>query len=360
MNKYKYSENELEIKERVMNPRRPNEAGKPVFAFPCTEKEAVNAMYRGEAVWLPYGVENKVFCPEIIPDNVARGLVRAAESKNYTAKDFGGKDMFGIEWVYDEHVGGSMEKPGVPHILEGDVFDWKKKLVFPDIDSWDWDKSARENAEYLSSGKANVFWLPNGMGFERLISFMGFEGAALAMLDEEQEDDLKELLCRLTDLYIGIVDRVCEAYGSLVDGFTLHDDWGSQMAPLFSERCAETFFVPGMKRFTDHVKARGKFADLHSCGHIEDRIGSIIRGGWQSWTPMAMNDTRRLQAEYGDRIIIACVPEMNQNLSNEENAARFVENCYRPDRPCTLSHYASGMVNEEFLKAVYKKSREMS
>ncbi|MDO4515138.1 MAG: uroporphyrinogen decarboxylase family protein [Lachnospiraceae bacterium] len=359
MSKYAFNESELNVKGYVPNRNRPDEPGKPILDFPCTAKEATNAMYRREAVWVPYGVETNIFCPEIIPDNIARGFVLGAESKNYSPETYGGKDMFGVEWVFVPVAGGSMEKPGNPHPLGDDVSGWKEKLTFPDIDSWDWDKSARDNEAWLDNGKANIFWFLNGMGFERLISFMGFEGAAMAMLDEDQEDDLKDLLESLTDLHIKLVDKVCETYGDAIDGFTLHDDWGSQRSPFFSEECAETFLVPQMKRFTDHVKSKGKFADLHSCGHIEDRIACIINGGWQSWSPMPMNDTLKLQEEYGDKIIIGCVPNYDPEKSVEENAADFVKKYYRPDRPCTISNYGGAVLSEAFAKAVYKLSRQM-
>jgi len=360
LSKYAYNISEQAVRGYIPNRSRPDEDGIPILSFPCTPKEAVKAMYRRESVWLPYGVESGIFCPEIIPDNIARGFVVAAESKNYTIQGYGGCDMFGVEWVYEAMAHGSMEKPGNPHLLEGTVCGWKDKLVFPDIDSWDWDKSARDNREWLDNGKANFLWLLNGMGFERLISFMGFEGAAMALIDEEQEEELLELLEALTDLHIRIVDRVCDTYGDAVDGFTLHDDWGSQMAPLFSLRCAEKFFVPQMRRFTGHVKSRGKIADLHSCGHIEDRIESIIRAGWQSWTPMAMNDTLRLQAEYGDKIIIGCVPGYDRNKTPEENAACFVSEHYSPEKPCTISVYGRSVLTEEYTKVLYRFSREMN
>ena len=86
----------------------------------------------------------------------------------------------------------------------------------------------------------------NGFGFERLISFMGFEAAAMALVDEEQQDALKELFDRLSDLYCRIIDKCCEAYD--IDGFIIHDDWGTQRAPFFSFDTGRELLVPYMKK----------------------------------------------------------------------------------------------------------------
>ncbi len=57
--------------------------------------------------WIPTNCDRVDFCPELYPDNVARGLVFQQES--FPAERFGGKDMFGVEWKYDTQAKGSME-----------------------------------------------------------------------------------------------------------------------------------------------------------------------------------------------------------------------------------------------------------
>ena len=275
---------------------------------------------------------------------------------------FGGLDMFGVEWVYVPVAGGSMEKPDNPHLMS-DVNDWEDVIKFPDVDSWDWKGSAEANKEYLDNGIANMFWFLNGMGFERLVSFMGFEAAAMALIDEEQEDALHALLSKLTDLHIHMVDLACDYYGDGIDGFTVHDDWGSQRSPFFSFDVAQDIFVPYMKKLTDHIKSRGKVADLHSCGHIEAQIENIIAGGWQSWTPMPMNDTGKLYDEYGDQIIIGVVDKGYPEGASDEEIARhaeeFAARYYAPDKPSTLSLYSTVAKTDTYREALYRASRMM-
>ena len=333
----------------------------PIFSFPTTPREAYKSAMNGAHVWQPYGAETGFFCPSVIPDNIARAFV--FEGKPWGQPYTKAPDMFGINWVFVPKVGGSMEDPDYPHPL-ADVNDWKEKIKFPTPENWDWDASAALNKDYLNNGKANMFWFLNGMGFERLISFMGFEEAAVALIDEDQEDALSELLCALTDLHIKLVDLAIEAYGDGVTGFCVHDDWGSQKAPFFSVEAGREFFVPEWQRFTSYCKGKGKLVDLHSCGHIEAQIQNIVDGGWQSWTPMPMNDTHALYEKYGDKLIIGIVADKwDPNASEEEQfeaGKKFAEKFCRPGKVGAYSMYTGIPVTDAFARGIYETSRKLS
>ena len=351
-----FNEKELMIKEII-----PGMFGDlPVFNFPITPRENSVAVHSHQTpCWILTDVESKPFCPSVIPDHGARGFV--FEGREYPREQYGGKDMFGVKWEYIEIAHGSMVKPGSP-LLE-DVNDWKDVLKFPDIDSWDWDESEKLNREYLSSDRCSAMTLLNGCWFERLISFMDFEGAALAVIDEDQRDALKDLLHATTSLYMRIVDKAVKHYQ--IDGFCIHDDWGSQRAPFFSEDVAREIFLPEMKRFVSHAHSYGKYVDLHSCGHIEDRCGVFVDAGFDSWTPMSMNNTGELYRKYGDRIVIGVVPDTvfdPRTASEEEqrSAARaFVEKYTEPGKLCSYSTFYApeGMLTPAFREELYRTSR---
>ncbi len=333
----------------------------PLFDTPISLKEGcVLAMRDKKPWWIQTGVEQTTFCPSVIPDHVARGF--CFEAVPVPRERFGGKDMFGIEWEFIDVAGGSMVKPGAP-LLE-DANDWKDVIHFPDIDSWDWEGSAEMNREYLSSDKANTMMLLNGCWFERLISFMDFEGAAMALMDEDQEDALKELIHEMTSLYIRIIDKCCAVYN--LDGFQIHDDWGSQMAPFFSEKIARTFFLPEMKRLVDHVHEKKMYIELHSCGHLEKRCNIFVEAGFDAWHPMPMNDTVSLFETYGDKIMIGVVNDkpFPPDASEEEQRAcarEFAQRFCKPGKPVSFSLFYNdpSQATPAFREELYKVSREL-
>ena len=67
---------------------------------------------------------------------------------------------------------------------------------------------------------------------------MGFEGASVAMIDEDQQDAIKELFDAISDVYIDIIDHYHKYYVNL-GGFYIHDDWGSAQNTFFSPAVAE-------------------------------------------------------------------------------------------------------------------------
>lgn len=153
-------------------------------------------------------------CPRIYPDNVARAFV--VDGMPYDGP-VGGADIFGFQWKYIDIAGGSMVEPGRSFLKE--VSEWREKVRFPELDRLDWEKSAEENREFLNTDKLVTAWIFNGL-FERLISFVDFEAAAVALIDEEQQDDVKALFQELADFYKRLIDKykrmLVEAYGDQI------------------------------------------------------------------------------------------------------------------------------------------------
>lgn len=291
------------------------------------------------------------FYPDVLPDNRARGFVND-EGRWISNDEKGGKDMFGVEWVYVPSAGGSMEKPGIPFLLE-DVNDWHRVIQWPNVDNWDWEKSAERNRLLLNSDRVKYIPLLNGFGFERLVSFLGFENAAVALIDDDQVDAVRELLDQLAELACRIVDLCCTHYD--VDGFLVHDDWGGQRDPFFSQAVGRELFVPPMQKITSRIHAHGKVAELHSCGCLEKQIVNFIEGGWDIWHPMTdINNTMALFEKYGDQIVLGVSPEGWNRRETQENAAySFAEAIYSlPRRSCVLNRYFVSKMPDEYKKAL--------
>lgn len=248
--------------------------------------------------WMPLVSEVQSIHPAIVPDNVARGFVM--ENRKVSPDRFGGPDMYGVQWVFDPAVGGSMEDPAVPPILK-DIEDWPDVISFPDIDSWDWEGAAARNQDYFSPGRLRATTIFTGI-FERLISFMGFEGAAMALIDEDYAEELNGLLTRLTDTNIHLIEKLKQYFH--IDLIYFHDDWGGQLSPFFSLQTCRQVLVPHLKRVVDYCHSHGVLVELHSCGHNDALVPAMVEAGVDAWCGQPMCDKFALWERYGHRLAI--------------------------------------------------------
>ncbi|MDR2529923.1 MAG: methyltransferase [Oscillospiraceae bacterium] len=320
----------------------------PIFNTPLSARENYNAFYwERRPWWLPAPSEGTMLIDPLYNDRLGRG-----------GPD-GTTDSFGIEWEYIASAGGSIVRPGEPFVR--DANELKDKIKFPDIDSWDWAKTAAETK--CDSRILTTISFVNGFWFERLISFMDFAPAAMALIDDEQSDAVAAFFDESTAFACKLVDKYCEYFPGL-DGFDIHDDWGAQKAPFFSESVAYELFVPHMKQLTDHIHSKGRVVTLHSCGHVEDRVKCFIDGGFDAWTPQAMNDTHRLYDEVGDKIAIAVIPEKFDPATTSPEKQRelgmaFAEKFTQPRKLATVSYYGGDYFTPAFHEGLYEKSREI-
>lgn len=123
-------------------------------------------------MWIPSFTDFLSVESRVNKDHIARAEVMDL-GPLYSDEEKGGPDLFGIEWVYVPMVGGSMEKPGVPPLLE-DANDWPEIIKFPDVDAMEWEACGKLNAPLNQTERSYHVTFQNGL-FERLISFMGFE-----------------------------------------------------------------------------------------------------------------------------------------------------------------------------------------
>ena len=318
----------------------------PSYNTPVTPRANLNALFdEKHPYWMPDSRDNIAIHPPVYNNHLGRG----------SHADL--VDVFGVQWVYEATSGGSITVSG--HPLMEDVNDWKKAVKIPDIDAWGWEDAAKEmpvNPEFSC-----YISLVNGFWFERLISFMDFMPAAMALIDDEQTDAVSELFAATTELACRVVDKVCTNWPR-IDFIEVHDDWGAQKAPFFSKDVADELFVPHMRKFTDCVHAHGRHTMLHSCGHNEERVQCYIDAGFDFWTPQTMNDIGALYDHYGDRIVLGVWPEetdLADQTEAEQRAAarRFVDRFCQPGKPSIMSMEAVRRGTPAFLDEVYVYSR---
>lgn len=337
----------------------PGAPSRTLWNSPVTPREnLLLALATKECLFLPNVLDMRSINPAFLADNRARGTVMDG-GEPFVPNPLGEKDVFGVEWIYDAAINGSTVRPGSPLLQE--VGEWKEKLVFPDVDAWDWAGQAERSKEYLSDTlfvrKSTIF---TGF-FERLISFMDFENAAVALVDEDEQEDIHALFDRLCELYLAYIDHFKAYFGTEV--IELHDDWGAQTAPLVSEQTIRTMILPHLKRVVDHVHEKGMFFEMHSCGKIESLVPLMVEAGVDMWMGQEVNDKKAVVDAFGDRLMVEVeVPELGEGASDDEvwrAAERFVEEFVVPGKPVALSIYSAARANRPLLtRALYELSRK--
>ena len=129
------------------------------------------------------GVNMRMLFEKQIPLWVPRfddyGPMPILVNPDYTAKMFGGRDMFGVEWERVAAGFGTMVRPGNP--LVPDISRWEDYVVMPDPDSWDWDKNLEEIKKVADPERMTNVIFFTGF-FERLISLMDLPGRQSRLL----------------------------------------------------------------------------------------------------------------------------------------------------------------------------------
>ena len=207
----------------------------------------------------------------------------------------GGYDGFGVRWITPESGGGTPIPAPNEFVLE-DICDWKEKITFPDLDSFDW----AADAESVIGGKdlnqqAVDFGMGNGV-FERLASLMGFEEALCAMVTDPEEVDA--FFTALTDWKIEFAKKVKEHYHAT--SITYMDDIATERDLFMSPETYRRLIKPHHKRFAQTCKELGMYPVYHVCGKAEALIEDFIDCGWAAWSSVqTSNNICCLIEKYG-------------------------------------------------------------
>lgn len=269
---------------------------------PITPRENLLRYYRGKKyAWIPDIVSDQIdITPECNPDIKACGYE-------------GGLDAFEVKWIPVE--GGMLPafvEPGF--ILLEDIADWRN-LKWPNPDAWDWEGDAKKYQEtYKDDDRLRRGVILTGY-FERLISIMGFENAAVSLLTDPEE--VAAFFEHLTELNIRIMDHYIDDLGC--ESIMLHDDWSAQRSPFFSLETARKLLVPPLKKLTDYAHARGILFTLHSCGNGLDLVPAIKETGADAWQVQidAVDEMAAYEA-CGDELMMECYPVLPEGIHGEE------------------------------------------
>lgn len=329
---------------------------------PITPKEnMLLALDTKKPMWLPSTFDMGYLFPLCVPDNPAKGNVSDVK---LPPEQLGGRDMFGIEWEYVPQVGGSTTRPGNP--LLADANEWPDKVVFPTrevIDSWDWEGSKKRSEAIMREKDLWEIVICTGF-YERLISFMDFENAAIAMIDEEQQEAVMALFDRLADLYILLIEKYLQVFGDKIGAVCIHDDWGHQRGIFFSPDTVRSMIVPYMKRVTDYAHSKGLRTECHSCGKVDALLDVYIEAGFEMLECQPLLDFDTVVPKYGDRLLMHFPPSnapADLSAPAEEHvrqAREFVDKCLSFGWPVMMDNYYAPQLSTVFTDEVYRYSRQ--
>ncbi len=154
--------------------------------------------------------------------------------------------MFGVQWDFIPVAGGSMVRPLNPKVK--DIRHWEKYITFPDLDQYDWEGEGRKCARVQSEDRMNRIWILTGLN-ERLISFMDFDKAMIAYVDEDMKQGVHRLFDRLCVFYDDLIGRFKTYFNC--DVLMFNDDWGTQRGPAVFP------VLPPVNACSLHSKDRG-------------------------------------------------------------------------------------------------------
>ncbi|MCL2125709.1 MAG: hypothetical protein FWH33_06950 [Oscillospiraceae bacterium] len=199
-------------------------------------------------------------------------------------------------------AGSAMPAPNV-YIME-DITKWRDVLKTPKLRSdLDFEAMAKAEMERIEINRDETA-LRAGLGFGpwmTLISFMGFEGAMLAMAEEPES--VKEMFDWMASLYEPYIEKVLDAYKP--DIWSMGDDTCTERGPFFSVDMYKDLFKPYYQRFAKQAQERGIPIVYHICGFIEPFIPDMIDFGVKYVEPaqetndiMALKETYKGQLSY--------------------------------------------------------------
>lgn len=304
----------------------------PRFYRPIPRYQNFHMLFEGKT---PYWIPNNgwMFCdinefrPRQVPDCPAHHqCLDGGGVVDYEAQGKTAIGWFNIPLEWEPLSMGATTRPGHPALT--DMSNWEDVISIPDLDEIDFVEMKAMNTNYLGTDKANQLGIQLGL-WERMMQLMDVSNAAMALLDEDQEDGIHRFLDKLSDFYIDYIRRVSKI--GRIDSVMLHEDWGTQKGPFFSLATCRQFFVPPMKKIVDACHELGIVFEHHCCGKAETLVPAMVECGTDFWFPQAsINDVDKLIETYKDEHITFSVsspllPKGSSEAQIREMGREFVD-----------------------------------
>ncbi|MDR0904627.1 MAG: hypothetical protein LBN00_00395 [Oscillospiraceae bacterium] len=239
----------------------------------------------------------------------------------------GRTDIWGVKYIANAETNFACI-PEPNNFLLTDVTKWRDVIKFPKLPgSVDWEKLAAEdykNADIDRSQSAAMATI-GLMPFQQFIAFMGFSEGLLACAEEPEE--VEELLHKMADLYVPIVEATVEYYTP--DLLYLLDDTAANHTPFISPSFFKDVLKPVYARLTKPALERGIPIQFHNCGKCGPFVEDMMEIGTKIWDPAQLsNDLLAIKAKHGRNIALAgCYTWVPGENDTEESVRQGVRDC---------------------------------
>jgi len=266
------------------------------------------------------------------PGFEGNGVVMLGSSYSGFGPGPDGKNDWGVPLKLDVFGIGFMPEPG--QIILPDITKWRDVIKAPYRYDFDFAAAAEQDMARLDyDPETQVVTMFGGGGgyFLQLVSFMGFEGAMLAMYDEPEA--VHELLDYLCDYDCWLVENYLKHY-TKADIMGMGDDTATELNPFMSLEFFREFLLPRYKRVADKIREYGKIVSYHNCGRCEDYMDDMVDIGVQIWNAATTkNDLNAFKAKHGNRIVMDVNPRFDPYAPEEgvRQKVRDVIDTYAPN-----------------------------
>lgn len=294
----------------------------PRFYRPIERRENFKMLFRGETpYWIPtcgwFGADTVMFRPRQHLDNYANHqCFDGGERIDYRKVGNILTGWFDCELQWEEKIFGATVKPGPAKIP--DINNWENYVSMPNLDDIDWKSIEQDNKEYLEGDRLIQLGIQLGM-WERLMNLMGVAEAAMALVDEDQQEGVHRFFDQLSDVYVDYIQRMKNILN--IESVFFHDDWGTSTGPFFSLETCREMIVPYIKRVTDACHDLGIIFEHHCCGKAERLIPAMIEQGDDYWYPQpSLNDIDAMIERYKDSSMTFAVasPVLTSEMTENE------------------------------------------
>lgn len=281
-----------------------------------TEKQNLMRILQGESpAWVPITMYQKGVSSS--RKESLRTCVPSAIDGLMTGNN-GAKDVWGVEYVFNEAAGGSyIHKPG-GHLLDlDDIERWPQYIQAPDLSDVNWEAVAGAQLAAIDRRETAVTLMLNCGYFITLVGILGFAETLIAFGAYEKE--VREIVDYMSDFYAALIEKLLPIYRP--DIISIGEDCVSADTPLISLEAFRRVLLPANKKQMRAARESGIPVIMHCCGRGELYIDDWVEAGIAMWEcAFPKNDLLGIQKRYGNRLILNGGWEPSTNLSSLQAA----------------------------------------